>query len=478
MMQETADLIVVGAGVSGAAAAVEAASLGHSVLGIDAAPAFGGTARLAGGGICVPGSQMQRAQGIEDSVELALADLSANSNIFDREWAQAYLSRANGEVFEWLRGIGVDFAHLYHFESDSVPRFHRPRGGGAEIMARIWDHGLRFGLENRWLLGHRVTSLIVEDGVVAGVRCLSADGPAEFRAKAVVMAVGGFAANIERIRQWVPALKAVPRLLVGGGPGAQGEGITLLEACGAVIRHLGDLYCYASGLPDYDDPTGTRGVVIRASSGWIWLNRDGGRFHDESRTISGNWAVPRLLAQDGATAWAIFDAETARSVIVDDHYVPVGSESAHEAALRHLARSPHVWTADTPAELFGKAGIAGAAGLATLDNWNRQLQGSAVFDTLTKRSLGGLSRISKPPFYAAQLFPIARKSMGGVQTDADCRVLGRDGGVVAGLYAAGELCGMGGGHVAGQKPLEGMMVGCSCFSGRVAGRTAAADISR
>ncbi len=476
MKHASADIIVVGSGASGASAAIEAASLGCSVIGIDAAPAFGGTARLAGGGICVPGSEMQRSQGISDSVELALADLSANGNVFDRAWAETYFSRANEDVFEWLRSIGVDFAYLRHFESDSVPRFHRPRNGGAEIMARLWDHGLQFGLQDSWFFGRRVTSLIMDDSQVRGVRCTGDNGVEEFHAKAVIMAVGGFAANLDRIRGWVPALRTVPRLLTGGGPGAKGEGIALLQESGALIRHLEDLYCYASGLPDYNDPTGTRGVVIRATSGWIWLNRRGERFHDESRTISGNWAVPRLLDQDGSTAWAIFDADAVHDVIIDDHYVPVGSETAHQAALRHLEHSPHVWTANDPRELFEKIGIAVEEGLSTLGAWNRQLEDETSFDPLTGRRLCGLRPLAKPPFYAAQLFPIARKSMGGVQTDLACRVLGSKGGIVPGLYAAGELSGMGGGHIAGPKPLEGMMVGCSCFSGRIAGRTAAKDV--
>jgi predicted oxidoreductase len=476
MKQASADIIVVGSGAAGASAAVEAASFGHSIIGLDAASVFGGTARLAGGGICVPGSELQRAQGVSDSVELALADLSANGNVFDRTWAETYFSRANEDVFEWLRSIGVDFAYLRHFESDSVPRFHRPRNGGAEIMARIWDYGGQFGLQDSWLFGRRITSLIVKDGQVRGVRCVGDNGVEEFHARAVIMAIGGFAASLDRIREWVPALKSVPRLLTGGGPGAKGEGIALLKESGALIQYLEDLYCYASGLPDYTDPTGTRGVVIRATSGWVWLNRRGDRFHDESRTISGNWAVPRLLDQEGSTAWAIFDSDAIHDVIIDDHYVPVGSETAHQAAIRHLERSSNVSIANNLRTLLENIGVEVEQALSTLDAWNQLLEGGAPLDPLTGRRLFGLKPLTNPPFYAAQLFPIARKSMGGVQTDLGCRVLKPTGGVIPGLYAAGELSGMGGGHVGGPKPLEGMMVGCSCFSGRIAGRTAANDL--
>jgi succinate dehydrogenase/fumarate reductase flavoprotein subunit len=468
------DIIVVGAGVAGAAAALEAASRGCAVLGVDAAPGFGGTARLAGGGMCIPGTSMQRERGIKDSPELAMSDFVANGGSFDPEWARAYFERGSRDLFEWLRCIGVEFAHLKHFEGDSVPRFHRPLGGGSGLMATLWEYGRRYALDRSWRFGLRLVDLIVEDGIAAGVVCRNVEGEhVRFHAKAVIVATGGFAANLALIREHAHALRNAPRILAGGGPGAHGEGLGILRRHGARIDYLQDFYCYATGVPDYADPAGLRGVVLRGMTGWVWLNRAGERFHDESQMISGNVATPRLLAQEGVTGWSIFDSAMVGDVFVDDHYVPPGSESEKEAAIRHLTHSSHAWKADTLEELFLRSGISVEGGAATIRKWNERLRSGAEYDPLTGRKLSGLKALEKPPFYAVQFFPIGRKAMGGIQTDMQCRVRRESGGIIPGLYGAGELCGMAGGHIGGSRPLEGMMVGPSCLSGRIAGGSAA-----
>lgn len=475
-MTRDADVIVVGSGIAGASASIEAAACGAKVIGIDAADGFGGTARLAGGGACIPGTAMQKERGIVDSPERALADLEANGHDFDRRWAETYFRRANDEVFEWLRGLGARFATLLHFEGESVPRFHRPLNGGAGLMAALWEHGRTLGLGWSWRFGLRLTDLVVEDGGVVGVACADDEGVEHrFRAGAVILAIGGFAANYEAVRRHACHLDGAPRVLVGGGPGAQGQGIAILERHGARFDHLRDVYCYATGVPDYQAPESHRGVVLRGKTGWLWLNRAGKRFHDESQATSGNVAVPRLLAQPGATGWAVFDESMVADITVDDHYVPPGSETPNAAARRHLANSRFVWRAGTLPALFSAAGIDPAAGCATVEAWGRLLHAGCDSDPATGRPLGGLGAVANPPFYAVQFFPIARKLMGGVQTDMDCRVLReKDGEPLPGLYAAGETAGMAGGHIGGIKPLEGMMVGPSCFSGRIAGRMATA----
>lgn len=474
-----ADVIVVGAGIAGASAAIEAATRGARVIGIDAAPGFGGTARLAGGGACVPGTAMQFESGIMDSPELAFADLAAGGHDFDRDWARRYFERANAEVFEWLAGLGIAFPDLRHFEGDSVPRFHRPLNGGAGLMEGLWRHGAGLGLNRAWRFGLRMTDLIVAEGAVRGIACRNAEGGhVEIRAPAVIVAIGGFAANVALIRRHARWLDRAPRVLAGGGPGAQGEAIAILSRHGVRLDHLGDLYCYATGVPDYRDPSGERGVVLRGATGWLWLNREGARFHDESQATSGNVAVPRLLEQPQATGWAVFDDAMLAAVTVDDHHVPPGSETGNEAARRHLTHSAHAWQAPTLDELWQRAGIAPEGAAASVSAWHALLASGQSRDPATGRALAGLQALRKPPFYAVQFFPIGRKAMGGVQTDASCRALLESGACLPGLHAAGETAGMAGGHIAGLKPLEGMMVGPSCFSGRIAGVTAAAFAGR
>lgn len=470
-----ADVIVVGAGVAGASAFLEAAAAGASVIGIDAAPGFGGTARLAGGGMCVPGTSLQATRGIVDSADLAFADLEANGHDFDRDWARSYFERGSTDLIDWLSGLGVSFPDIRHFEGDSVPRFHRPLNGGAGLMGVLWERMQERGLQRAWRFRWRLTELVVEDSKVNGVICRDGEGrEQQLRAPAVVIAIGGFAGSLAMIRRHARRLDSVPQVLAGGGPGAQGEAITILQRHGVRFDHLDELYCYATGVPDYRDPAGERGVVFRGNTGWLWLNQDGGRFHDESQSTSGNLAVPRLLSQPGATAWAIFDTAMLPAITVDDHHVPPGLETGNEAARRHLAHSTWAWQADTLDELFHRSGIDAEGAGQTVAQWNARLAAGLAREPATHRPLAGLPPLAKPPFYAVRFVPIGRKAMGGVQTDRQCRALLESGEALPGLYAAGEVAGMAGGHIGGIKPLEGMMVGPSCFSGRIAGREAAA----
>ena len=467
------DIVVIGAGIAGTAAVIEAAANGAAVIGLDGFPEFGGAARRGGGGICVPGSAMQRERGITDDPDAAFRDLAANGNVFDRVWAQRYFDKAETEVFEWLRGLGVAFADVRHIEGDSVPRWHGPVGQGAGAMASLWRHMVSQGLDAAWRFGLRVVAIEPSEHGFCVVATDGSGRTERIEAGAVVVATGGFAGNFDMVRASGAAMTRAPRLLAAGGPGAQGEGHRLLTERGARIAHLENVYAYATGTPDYSDPDGRRGVIVRGVRDWVWLNRQGLRFHDESRATSGKTATPAVLAQDGGTCWAILDARMAEDLQVADHYRPTGSETMREAALRLLAHSPLVWRADSVGELAARIGLDMAA-TATIAAWNALLAAGAERDPLTGRALAGLRPLATPPFTAVQFFPASRKTLGGVQTDLACRVLDSAGEPISGLFAAGELCGMAGGHIGGSMPLEGMMVGASCFSGRIAGREAAA----
>src|SRR5690606_25238887 len=130
--------IVVGAGIAGAAAALELAASEVPFVGIDKADRFGGTARRGGVGCSVAGSPLQADAGISDGMQRAVGDLMMPGNDADELWARFYYRRAVADVYGWYRRLGVDFDGLLHFEGDSVPRWHRPAGGGARVMALAW----------------------------------------------------------------------------------------------------------------------------------------------------------------------------------------------------------------------------------------------------------------------------------------------------------------------------------------------------
>jgi len=469
-----ADVVIVGAGAAGAAAALEVHAAGKSFLVVDRLPEFGGTAATSGGGCCMAGTALQRQHGIEDDPELAVRDLvRAGGGKADEAWARFYFGRASADVYDWLVGHGVEFEYVKGQEYDSVPRWHGPRGAGRGIM-----DALRRALEPAGLSDRLRTPIVVDDlrrenDDVVGVSGRSEDGTVhEYRGSAVVMATGGFAGNLDMVRQYASAVGDVEGLLVGAGSGALGDGHRLLARYGAELTNMDALWTYTYATRDYRDPTGRRGLVVRGTESGIWVNRAGVRFHDELLNGAGS-ATPALLAQDPPTCWAILDRPMLDGIRIADPHFRGSRTIARDRLDELVASSPWVVEAGSVHELAGRASIAPEGLATTVDGWNALVASGVATDTLTGRSLVGARPIAGPPWYAIQFQPLVRKNLGGVRTDLRARVLQADGTPIGGLFAAGELCGFAGGHLAGEKAQEGIMIGASLFSGRVAGAWAA-----
>jgi flavocytochrome c len=469
-----ADIVIVGAGAVGATAALEAHAAGASFVALDQLPEFGGTAIVSGGGCCIAGSSFQRARGIDDSPELALRDiLSANGDQADAEWARFYLEHTARDLYDWLVANGVKFVDIKQQEHNTVPRWHQPDNSGRGIMEALWARLQEKGLADCFHQNMTAEDLIFEGDRVVGVLARDKDGEQhEFRGKAVVMGTGGFMANLDMVLEYGPQLRDVERVLVGGGVGAQGKGHRILERHGAVLTHMDNLWCYAYATPDYKDPSGRRGIVIRGLENCIWVTREGKRFHNERLTGAGS-ATPAILRQKPPTCWAIIDRGMFEGLEIADPYYRRGNTKFFDKMDELLRESPYIHEGNTPEELARNTGLDVEGFAKTLRDWNALVASGAEADPLTGRKLKGNRPLDQAPLYAIQFLPLARKNLGGVKTDLQCRVVRADGAVIPGLFAAGELCGMAGGHIAGKYALEGIMIGASLFSGRVAGAWAA-----
>lgn len=474
----TADVVVVGAGAAGGAAAWQASSLGASVVGLDGAARFGGTAAIAGGALLAVGTRFQDGHGVHDSVELALADLlAAGAGEADEDWARRYLRDSAGMVHDWLVGLGVRFGDLAHGELQSVPRIHRPVGAGRAVTDALWAGLSLVEFPARWHFGVLADGLVRDGRQVVGVSGVDASGRRyHFRGRAVVFATGGFMADPELVSGHAGRFGRAGRLLLGGGAGARGLGHRILRDAGARLAFMENLWCYL-GTPDPNDPTGRRGLLIRNLGDSIWVNGNGVRFHDESR-YGGASAAPALLTQDEVTCWALLDDRAVHGIRIEDPQYRVGWETQPARRAEFLATSPYVRSAGTWESLASACSLDPVTLTRTVTAWNRMVASDAPADPLTRRPLAGARPLDRGPFWAIQLFPLSRKNLGGVQTDRHCRVLDVDGQPIGGLYAAGELCGLAGGHLAGRNALEGTMIGASLYSGRVAGREAARQAGR
>jgi predicted oxidoreductase len=474
---DTYDVIVVGGGIAGMCAALEADHGGARTLLLEAGDRLGGAARISGGGICAPGSDLQAARGIEDSPQAALADWKAwGGPEADLDWAEAYLQNACREVLDWLARLGVVWAELVWHEGNRVPRWHQPRGAG-----RALTDALTRALEASRCciaLGRPVVDIIPSRGPT--VEVVLADG-SSVTAASVVVTTGGYVDDRERIQQWAPALAKAPRWLSGGRAGARGTGLDILERAGAVVTAKDALWVYPVGTPDLQDPSGHRGLVVRGLVNEVWLNSAGARFHDEDRR-GGATGTVALLAQPDMTCWGFFDLEESRHIrLLNNEHYSVGEavfDERHDTAgraARWLRSSPYVASADDIEDLASKVGLDPEAAVASIERFNSWIRAGLDKDPDHGRSLSGLRPIETPPFFAAQYFPVVQKNLGGVRTDLCGRVLAATGSPIPHLYAAGEVAGMAGGHINGRAALEGTMLGPCVYAGRIAGRHAAEE---
>lgn len=471
----TADLVIVGAGAAGATAALEAHAAGATFVGLDQLESFGGTAIVSGGGCSISGSPYQAAKGIEDWPELALHDMLDGQTEADPEWARFYYEHSVADLYHWLMRHGVEWTAVTENECNSVARRHVPRNQGLGLMTALRESHAQKGILSQWHLSTTAKDLIWDDGRVVGVVAVDHEGRAhEFRGKAIVMTTGGFNGNLPMVLARSPKLAAVPRALAGGGVGALGLGHEILERNGAFLTHMHNVFTYAYATPDPEDPKGERGLVFRGINSSIWVNGSGRRFHDESLN-GGVFGAAALLAQDPPMCWAVVDHRMAEKLDVSDPRYRRGAEALRDRIWGLLDTSPFIGHGATPRELALSAEIDADEFERTLADWNALLASGAEKDPSMGRPLKGLAPLVEPPFYAIQYLPLARKNLGGVSTDLRCRVRSTAGSLIPGLYAAGELCGFAGGHMAGVRPLEGIMLGGCLFSGRVAGAWAAQE---
>ena len=466
-------MVVIGAGAAGLAAAIEASREGASCLVVEAFPKEGGAAATAGGGCCIVGSPLQQAAGIDDSVELALADwLAIGGPDADPVWARYYLEHSREDVYQWAESLGVRWSRLEHYEGNSVPRMHFPAGGGAELVDRLVGRARE--LHVRFAFSARAVELLRWEGGAAGVLVTSGGGLERVEAPAVVVASGGFCNDHARLVRLLGPWPPPERLLCGGALQAKGLGHDLLGQVGAAFTCLDHVFIYATGTPDPDDPEHLRGLTVRTPSGGIVVNTAGRRIYDEGR-LGFVASAQALLAQRPRTSRLVFDSTSAAELELGEPGYRIGATPLRDRVQHFLTQSPYVHRASDLDELAVKAGVEAAGLFRTVSTFNRWVEARVSVDPEFGRDLTGARTITAPPFYAVEFYPLARKSLGGVLTDMRCRVLDGAGSVIPGLYAAGEVAGMAGGHINGAAGLEGTMVAPSMMAGRIAGRTAARE---
>jgi flavocytochrome c len=467
----TSDVIIVGAGIAGLSAALEAARGGANVTVVDMSSVFGGHAVMSEGTVCLIGTPEQKASGIADSPELAEKDFIRWGEDPDPYWVHYYVYHSRSDVYDWVEAMGIRFSGVTQLPGNSVARGHNTRGSGLGLVSPIYRACLKTQ-RIRFVWNVKATELLRDGDRIAGVRGrnLRTNEIQDFRGKAVILATGGFQNNLDMVREFWPHDVPFPeRILMGSGVNSVGSGHQIARAVGAVYFNMDHQWNYAYGLPDPRDPTLRRGLNVQIKNA-IWVNSGGHRFVDE--TSGPRPAMVALLQQKPATYWAIFDSEAKLGFWVS------GSDWGEFSYVQKwIFDDPRlVKSANTIEELAEKSGLPTAALEQTVSRYNKMIADGAdsEFHSFEKNSNEKPPKISQPPFYTVQIFPLSRKSMGGIRIDHSCRVVDRNGRPIPGLYAAGELAGFGG--INGKAGLEGTFLGPGILTGRVAGKNAALKI--
>ena len=464
---ELVDLLIVGAGNAGIPAAIEAADLGARVLLIDKNPMIGGMLHISGGHVSGANTKMQIAKGIEDSPSHHYRDaIRMGRYRNDSELLKIAVDNA-AAMIDWLTEIGVEFTSESPFLEDDHEHYSAPRTYVGPAYARSilgpFVRELNKRVERGSVsvaLGTNVKQLLKADGRVIGVGAEREGKGIDYRAKAVLLATGGYGANQAMKQKHNPRAVSAAVICL---PHANGDGIRMAEAAGAKLVNMDRLITFPAPIQDVSGGgTGARmQFPPNDHTDGIWVNRDGQRFIDEC-TSNPDEREHALAEQRDQVFFLIFDERMRKSMTT----LPVMRWSPNKLE-QEIARGVVITSADSLGGLAGKLGVNPDGLSATA----RQYNGFVAADVDNAFGRDSLRyKLERPPFYGIRVGTSLLITHGGIAVNHALQVKHEGGGVIPGLYAVGETLGCG--QLMGDAVLSGMSVGPAITLGRIAARNA------
>ena len=485
------DIVIVGAGGAGMTAALTATSEGKSVVIVESQPVVGGNSVRATGGMNAGKTVYQdenefgESAGVEKTLKTAAekyadnAIITALAKTVSEQWA-AYQADPKGyfdsvelmeldtmiggkglnnpelvetlcsnsaDAIDWLDEHGITLHSVSSFGGASVKRIHRPVDGdgktvsvGSYMIPLLQENCDKAGVQT--LLNTTATEILTDaNGAAVGVKATGASGETvTVNAKAVVLATGGFGANLDMVVEYKPELKG---FMTTNAAGAQGQGIEMATAIGADTVDMDQIQIH----PTVEANTAALITEGLRGDGAVLINAEGKRFIDEVGTRDVVSAAE--IAQTGSYSWLVVDQAMVDASSVIQGYIKKG----------------YTVTGETYEELGKAMGVDEAAFAETMNTWNGYVEAKNDPD-FGRTSFA--NPLNTAPYYAIKVTAGVHHTMGGLKINTNTEVLKADGSVIPGLFAAGEVTG----GVHGANRLGGNAVADFTVFGRIAGAAA------
>lgn len=447
-IEDNYDVVIVGSGGTGLTAALQAHELGLKVAVFEKNKNLGGNTNRASSGMNASETFVQLNEGVIDNKEDFYKEtLKGGGLLNDRQMLQFFVDHS-ALAIDWLANHGIDLTDLTITGGMSKKRAHRPAS-----MAPVGNYlvtGLLKQISNEKIPvfnESKVIKLIKENGKVDAIKLATNAGEKTVRAKAVLLASGGFGASKDLIKKYRPDLQDYKTT---NQPGATGDGLKLAQAVDAQLMQMDFIQVHPTAQTE-GDHVFLIGEGVRGE-GAILINRDGKRFVNElaTRKIVSNAITD--LHEDGA--YLIFDQG------VRDHF----------KAIEFYDHIGLVETGQTIDQLAEKIKVSADNLVQTISTWNQAVADKD--DKLFGRTTGMQRNLSQGPYYAIHIHPAIHYTMGGIHILPDTRVLDGNGNVIEGLYAAGEVSG----GLHGNNRIGGNSIAETVIFGRQAGIEMAKNI--
>lgn len=437
------DVVVVGSGGAGLAAAIQAHDLGASVVVVEKMSVIGGNTNKASAGMNAAETKFQKLKGIVDSKDLFYNEtMTGGKNKNNPELLRYFVENAP-DAIDWLDNNGIELSGITTTGGMSVDRTHRPASGaavGGYLISGLVKNINRRGIEV--MLDSNVTEIITENHKVVGVKVTEEDGSIQtIKAKAVIIATGGFSANREMVEKYRPDLKG---FVTTNHKGATGSGIMILEKLGAGTVDMKEIQIH----PTVEQTTSYLISESIRGGGAILVSQIGKRFVNELDTR---------------------DKVSAEIIKLPEHYsyILFGQQVRDEnKAVEEYVSHDLVVQADSINELAQKLSIDANTLSNTIERYNQFV--NTKQDEDYGRTTGMRHPINKAPYYAIKIAPGVHHTMGGVTINTHTQVLDTAKNVIQGVFAAGEVVG----GVHGANRIGGNAVADIIIFGMQAGRQA------